>query len=88
MTKAQTKAAIQALGFVAKWSSDLGEWRVTVPPGSVHHIKALDDAAREAMAIYTDDADDALASARALRVSLEQNPPPGFRAPWAARHAV
>lgn len=82
LTKAQTRARIQALGLVARWSTDWGEWRVTTPPGSMHHVKAIDDAAREDMAVYTDDNEDALGSARALRAALERNPPPGFKAPW------
>lgn len=88
LTKAQTKARIQALGLVARWSAEWGEWRVTVPPGSMHHMKRVDDAARESMAIYTPDADDALGSAKAMRDSLERNPPPGFRAPWALPQGV
>lgn len=82
LTKAQTRARIQALGLVARWSAEWGEWRVTTPPGSLHHMKRLDDEAREALAIYTPDADDALASAKALRTRLEASPPPGFKAPW------
>lgn len=85
LTKAQTKAAIQALGLTARWSPEWGEWRVTVPPGSMSHMKRTDDAAREAVAIYTPDSDDALDSARAMRAELTRNPPPGFRSPW-ARH--
>lgn len=82
LNKAQTRARIQALGLVARWDAEWSQWRVTVPPGSMHHVKAIDDAAREDMAVYTDDNEDALGSARHMRRHLERNPPPGFRAPW------
>ena len=85
MTKAETKARIQALGLVAQWRAEWNEWRITVPPGSMHYIKALDDEAREAVACYTDDNEDALETAQHMRAEFERNPPPGFKAPWERR---
>lgn len=83
LTKAQTRAAIQGLGLTARWSAEWSEWRITVPPGSMHYVKALDDAAREDMAHYCGDNEDALDTARAMRDELTRRPPPGFKAPWA-----
>lgn len=87
-TKAQTKAAITALGLVARWDRDAREWRITVPPGSMHYDKRIDDEAREAVAMYVADDDEPLSSAKTMRAHFEANPPPGFRAPWARRDAV
>lgn len=88
MTKSETRAAIQALGLVAQWRHAWGDWRITVPPFSMHYLKKIDDEAREDMACYTDDDEDALDTAKAMRKNLEVNPPLGFKAPWAARACV
>lgn len=93
MTKAQLKAKVAALGLVCQWRAEWSEWRVTVPPGSMHHIKSVDDAASEDIAAYIpgDDGEEWVevwAVAQHIRRHLEANPPPGFRAPWAPRHCV
>lgn len=88
MTKAETRAAISALGLVGQWRFAWGDWRITLPPGSLHHIKKVDDELREDIACYTDDDEDALATAKAMRHSFEVNPPPGFKSPWERRALV
>lgn len=57
MTKAETLAAIRALpNMTARYISDTGEYRVTMT--NVSRERA------EAIACYTDDAEDALGTAR------------------------
>lgn len=61
MTKAEVKAAIKALNMHSHWDPGTGEWRVTYPYGE------LPDDIREDCAYYTNDAQDAIDSARAMR---------------------
>lgn len=67
MTRKDTLDAIKALGMSARYSTEWGEYRVT--------LRAEDEPSRErreAMAYYTDDAKDALGTARAMRETFDQ----------------
>ncbi len=68
MTIAQTKAAVAATGLIATWDADAGEYRVTF------RKEALPCAdRREAVAYYTDDAEDAIDTAWAMRRHAAQH---------------
>lgn len=62
MTIQSTLAEIKALSMHAKRDSDTGEYRVTYPYGE------LPDSVREDCAYYTNDAQDAVDTARAMRL--------------------
>lgn len=70
MTKAATRAAIKAAGMIGVWSSEWRQWRVT-------HTEATmpDKARREDVAYYTDDNEDALDTARAMRKHFDNLTP-------------
>lgn len=62
MTQKQTLAAIKAAGMTARYSADWREWRVTFTAADMPSAER-----REAVSYYTDDAQDALDTARAMR---------------------
>lgn len=59
MTIKQTLAQLKAMGCKAGYSKDWGEYRVTLPN--------LDPKREEAIAYYTSDAEDALATGAAMK---------------------
>lgn len=98
MNKAQTRAAILALPYMVARCTD-GEWRVTINVYDVsarYEGKGIDwcDRKQEALACYTDDAEDALGTARAMSAEwarqVATSPTPGEveRAAWQARKAA
>ena len=58
MTIKETLAQLKALGCKARWDMDWKEYRITLP--NLSHER------EEAIAYYTDDADDAIATAAAM----------------------
>lgn len=58
MTRKDTLAKLKAMGLKAKWMMEWGEYRVTMPHA--------DPDMEEALAYYTDDAEDALATGAAM----------------------
>lgn len=73
MRKSDVIAAVKAAGMHARWDRDAGEWRVTLPYGEAS------DERRKAIAYYTDDADDAIATAKAMRAQWDTIYPDGGR---------
>lgn len=67
MTIKTTLAAIKAAGMHGKWDADGREYRVTFRPDEGT------DAWREEQACYTPDADDAIATAKAMRAHSDAN---------------
>lgn len=68
MTQKETLAAIRAAGMAARYSAEFGEWRVTFTADDMPSAER-----REAVASYTDDAQDALDTARAMRAHAERH---------------
>lgn len=81
MNKADTVKAIKALGMLGQWKADVQEWRVTYRPGELDANVTIDNARREECAYYTDDAQDAIDSARAMRQWKDNANAKGFAYP-------
>lgn len=71
----ETLAAIKAANMVGRWTADYHEWRITFPQTDMPSAER-----REAVAYYTPDNDDALATAQIMRERFERTNPPIWQA--------